>query len=188
MTTITPEPLTAQLDLMDKAWSQTNINQSNTPGTIGMYGTANAYYFYMKFTANPSDNWHDGSTTTKKFRILFQMGGQQSDWTGLWKEISTTQSGGTKLELDPISVTNSVKTQGASQIDSQSRDNSSFKGYLEYTTTNDVTSTTVYMNRLIERSEQTTTDEDVIRIEAGRSLKGTYYTREGTGISFTTEL
>ena len=44
------------------------------------------------------------------------------------------------------------------------------------------------MNRLIERTEQTTTDEEVIRIEAGRSLKGTYYTRDGTGISFTTEL
>ena len=46
----------------------------------------------------------------------------------------------------------------------------------------------VYMNRLIEREEQTEDDESVIRIEAGRSLKGTYYTRDGTGISFTTEL
>ena len=187
-TSITPVPTTAQLALMNKAWSQTNINQTNTPGTIGMYGTADVYYFYMTFTANPSDLWHDGATQAKKFRILFQMGGQQSNWTGLWKNIDTAQASGSKLALDKISVTNSVKTQGASQIDSQSRDNSSFAGYLEFTTTNAVTTTTVYMNRIIEREEQTTTDESVVRIEAGRSLKGTYYTREGTGISFTTEL
>ena len=116
------------------------------------------------------------------------MGGQQSDWTGLYLTISALKSANTKEALLPISVTNSVKTQGASQIDSQSRDNSDFKGYLSWTSTNNVMSTTVFMNRLIERTEQTTTDEEVIRIEAGRSLKGTYYTRDGTGISFTTEL
>ena len=44
------------------------------------------------------------------------------------------------------------------------------------------------MNRIIEQEEQTTSDESIIRIEAGRSIKGTYYTRDGTGISFTTEL
>ena len=152
-TTIDPEPTTAQKDLMNKAWSQTNINQTNTPGTIGMYGTAEKYYFYMTFTANSSDLWHDGATQAKKFRILFQMGGQQSDWTGLWKEIKTAQAGGTKLALDKISVTNSVKTQGASQIDSQSRDNSSFAGYLEFVTSSGTTTTVVHMNRLIEKEE-----------------------------------
>ena len=117
------------------------------------------------------------------------MGGQQSDWTGLYLSISALKTSGTKEALQPISVTNSVKTQGASQIDSQSRDNSSFAGYLEWTAnTASVISTMVYMNRLIEREEQTEDDESVIRIEAGRSLKGTYYTRDGTGISFTTEL
>jgi len=44
------------------------------------------------------------------------------------------------------------------------------------------------MNRLIETTEQTTTDESVIRIEAGRSIKGTYYTKDATSIDFTTEL
>ena len=82
MTTIDPVPTTAQLALMNAAWSQTNINQTNNPGTIGMYGTSEKYYFYMTFKANPSDLWHDG-TTAKTFRILFQMGGQQSDWHGL---------------------------------------------------------------------------------------------------------
>ena len=83
MTTIEPVPSQAQLDLMNAAWSQTNINQTNNPGTIGMYGTSEKYYFYMTFKANPSDLWHEGSPTAKTFRILFQMGGQQSDWHGL---------------------------------------------------------------------------------------------------------
>ena len=116
------------------------------------------------------------------------MGGQQSDWTGLQKSISALNAGGSKVALDPVAVTNSVKTQGDAQIASQSNDNSTFKGYLEFITTNSVTNTIVYMNRIIERDEQTDTDETIVRIEAGRSLKGTYYTREGTGISFTTEL
>ena len=153
MTAIEPKPTDAQLDLMNAAWSQTNINLSNTPGTIGMYGTAEKYYFYMTFTANKSDLWHDGSSVNKTFRILFQMGGQQSDWHGLKKKIDALQNSGTKLALEPISVTNSVKTQGASQIESQSRDNSDFKGYLEFVTSGSDTTTTVYMNRLIERTE-----------------------------------
>ena len=71
MTAIDPAPTQAQLDLMNKAWSQTNINNANTSGTIGMYGTNNAYYFYMTFVANSADGWEDGSSTSKKFRILF---------------------------------------------------------------------------------------------------------------------
>ena len=45
---------------------------------------------------------------------------------------------------------------------------------------------TIY--RKIERDEQTNDDNSIIRIEAGRSIKGTYYTKEGTSINFTTEL
>ena len=58
MTSITPVPSAAQTNLMNEAWSQTNINDANTPGTIGMYGEAEKYYFYMQFVANSSDNWH----------------------------------------------------------------------------------------------------------------------------------
>ena len=44
------------------------------------------------------------------------------------------------------------------------------------------------MNRLIKTTEQTREDQTVIRIEAGRSIKGTYYTRDTSGITFTTQL
>ena len=46
----------------------------------------------------------------------------------------------------------------------------------------------VYVQRLIEKDEQTDTDETVVRLEAGRSLKGTYYQKDGTGINFTVAL
>ena len=45
-----------------------------------------------------------------------------------------------------------------------------------------------YVQRLIERDEQTDADETVVRLEAGRSLKGTYYQKDGTGINFTVDL
>ena len=45
-----------------------------------------------------------------------------------------------------------------------------------------------YVQRLIEKDEQTDTDETVVRIEAGRSIKGTYYQKDGTGINFTVDL
>lgn len=51
-----------------------------------------------------------------------------------------------------------------------------------------ITSSTAYVQRLIEKDEQTDTDETVIRLEAGRSLKGTYYQKDGTGINFTVDL
>ena len=89
MTTITPLPTTEQLTEMNRAWTQTSINEVATPGTIGMYGTDDKYYFYMTFKANSADAWQDGNTS-KDFRIIFQMGGQQSDWTGLTLSIPTT--------------------------------------------------------------------------------------------------
>ena len=83
-----------------------------------MYGSDDKYYFYMEFVANPDDAWHDGNTS-KDFRIIFQMGGQQSDWAGLTLSIPTTVQkaavgklyvGGNNVALEKISVTNSVQT------------------------------------------------------------------------------
>ena len=50
------------------------------------------------------------------------------------------------------------------------------------------TKATVKIQRLIEREEQTETDGTIERIETGRSLKGTYYQKDGTGINFTVSL
>jgi len=46
----------------------------------------------------------------------------------------------------------------------------------------------VKIQRVIEKTEQTEDDGSIERIETGRSLKGTYYQKDGTGISFTVEL
>ena len=70
MTTITPLPSAAMIELMNTAWSQTNINAASTAGTIGMYGSDDKYYFYMTFIASTADAWHT-TPPTKKFRILF---------------------------------------------------------------------------------------------------------------------
>ena len=91
-------------------------------------------------------------------------------------------------------MTNSIKTGGNSNILSDSRDNSTFDGYIHWYYGDDGTASappskcTVYINRLIEREEQTETDGSVVRIETGRSLKGAYYQKDGTAISFTVEL
>ena len=161
MTTITPLPTTEQLTEMNRAWTQTSINEVSTPGTIGMYGTADKYYFYMTFTANSADAWHDGNTS-KDFRIIFQMGGQQSDWTGLTLSIPTatqtaaaskSYAGGQSVELEKISVTNSVQTQGGAKIKEESNNNSDFSGYLDFKSNASVIQTNVYLNRLIETTE-----------------------------------
>ena len=59
---------------------------------------------------------------------------------------------------------------------------------MSFTTSAGQTLTNVFLNKLIEESEQTKTDETVIRIEAGRSLRGVYYTASDAPIQFTTEL
>ena len=72
--------------------------------------------------------------------MLFQMGGQQSDWTGVTFTNSEDITTGFPVDkpLLPISVTNKVYTQGASQITSQSRDNSTFKGFLRFNQVNNI--------------------------------------------------
>ena len=109
----------------------------------------------------------------------------------------------------PISCTNAIKIAGSSQIETDARDNSTFKGYMEFVdessntfaevadlatpwvgTAGSVTidASTAYVQRIIEKDEQTDADETIIRIEAARSLKGTYYQKDGTGINFTVDL
>ena len=84
---------------------------------------------------------------------------------------------------------NSIKTGGNTSIQENARDNSSFKGELEWiATAAPPTSCKVKIVRLIEETEQTNDDASIERIETGRSLKGAYYQKDGTGVSFTIEL
>ena len=194
---ISPIPTSDQTVLMDKEWSQTSVTEVD--GIIGMYGQDNAYYFYHEFQPENDDEWWDGSVLEKNFRVIYQMGDTLSDWTGVTLNVSSTDTYSTdnavqKVQLDKISMTNSIKTGGNSNILSDSRDNSTFDGYIHWyygddgTTAAPPTKCTVYIQRLIEREEQTETDGSVVRIETGRSLKGAYYQKDGTAISFTVEL
>ena len=99
--------------------------------------------------------------------MIYQMGNTLSDWTGVTKAIAsgdTYYSAVTAaVELDQISMTNSIKTGGDSTIETNARDNSTFKGWLEFYYGSDGVTVppeycTVYIQRLIERDEQTTDD------------------------------
>ena len=57
------------------------------------------------------------------------------------------------MELEKISVTNSVQTQGGAKIKEESNNNSEFEGYLEFKANAAVTQTEVYLNKLIEETE-----------------------------------
>ena len=137
------------------------------------------------------------------------MGNTQSEWTGVKLAVSVTLNENGYYDFLPISCTNAIKIAGSSQIETDARDNSTFKGYMHFydasstgVETNDnlnspwigtqgsktIDTSIAYVQRLIEKDEQTDTDETVIRLEAGRSLKGTYYQKDGTGINFTVDL
>lgn len=135
------------------------------------------------------------------------MGNTQSEWTGVKLAITNTLNENGYYDFLPISCTNAIKIAGSSQIETDARDNSTFKGYMHfYDADNSAISDSLadpwtgaagsvtidnalaYVQRLIEQDEQTDTDETVIRLEAGRSLKGTYYQKDGTGINFTVDL
>ena len=81
----------------------------------------------------------------------------------------------------PISCTNAIKIAGSSQIETDARDNSTFKGYMEFVdessntfaevadlatpwvgTAGSVTidASTAYVQRIIEKDEQTDADEN----------------------------
>ena len=125
------------------------------------------------------------------------MGNTLSDWTGITLAIdsaSTYNSVVTSaVTLSQISMTNSIKTGGNSSINDSARDNSTFQGTMTFYygsdgATTPPTKATVAIQRLIEKEEQTETDGTIERIETGRSLKGTYYQKDGTGINFTVSL
>jgi len=95
------------------------------------------------------------------------MGNTLSDWTGVTKAITSSDTYyatvTAAVELDQISMTNSIKTGGDSTIETNARDNSTFKGWLEFYYGSDgatvpPTYCTVYIQRLIEKDEQTTDD------------------------------
>ena len=119
------------------------------------------------------------------------MGNTLSDWTGV--TIKTTTSSNymaQEYDLYQISMTNSIKTGGNTSINDSARDNSTFKGKITFLNgdSGSIERCNVVIVRLIERDEQTEDDGSIQRIENGRSLKGTYYQKDGTGINFTVEL
>ena len=120
------------------------------------------------------------------------MGNTLSDWTGVTIKTTTssTYTAGDEYDLDQISMTNSIKTGGNTSINDSARDNSTFKGKITFINgdSGNIERCNVVIVRLIERDEQTEDDGSIQRIENGRSLKGTYYQKDGTGINFTVEL
>ena len=142
----------------------------------------------MTFEADSTQLWYQGATASKTFRMLFQMGDTLSEWTGVTNTITTDiASAATYVDFLPISVTNSIKTSGATSIVSDAGDNSTFEGYIEYTNAA-APLVKPHIRRLIEKTEQTNSDGTIVRIETGRSLKGTYYQISTTGIIFTVTL
>lgn len=120
------------------------------------------------------------------------MGNTLSDWTGVTIKTTTssTYTADQEYDLDQISMTNSIKTGGNTSINDSARDNSTFKGKITFINgdSGNIERCNVVIVRLIERDEQTEDDGSIQRIENGRSLKGTYYQKDGTGINFTVEL
>ena len=190
-----PWPTADQKLLMTATWEQSSITESSTTGTIGMYGQDDVYYFYHTFQPANDDEWWNAQTLEKDFRVIYQMGNTLSDWTGVTKAFTSSDTYHSSdatavVTLDGISMTNSIKTGGDSTIETNARDNSTFLGRLtfDYDSGTPPSKCIVEIQRLIERTEQTEDDGSIERIETGRSLKGTYYQKDGTGISFTTEL
>lgn len=154
-----------------------------------MFGDGTAYYFYMNFEPMVDDQWWDGAIQEKNFRVLFQMGGTLSDWSGVSFTHDSSITVASTSKLNQISCQNSIKTAGSAQIISESRDNSTFFGYIQWVASASlVDSASVFIVRKIEEEEQTTDDQEIVRIETLRELKGTYYQKDGTGINFTVEL
>ena len=79
-------------------------------------------------------------------------------------------------------MTNDVKTQGSAQILTDGRNNSDFEGVFSFINTGSLVKISLLRETLKE--EQTDDDGSVVRIEAGRSLSGTYYTNSGSAVNF----
>lgn len=182
MASISPVPNTDQLALMNTQWKQTLVTDTNSAGTIGMFGQSEKYYFYMKFTANSDDKWYQANLKNKTFMLIFQMGDTQSEWTGVQLALTADLSTDTTTAMNPLSVTHDVKTQGASLIETDGRNNSDFEGIFDFTASNNRVEIELIRETL--KTEQTNDDGSVVRIEAGRSLSGTYFDQDGSPTSF----
>ena len=67
----------------------------------------------------------------------------------------------------------------------QSFIDSTFYGKIEFSQTEDApTGALVYIERAVPNTEQTEDDGSYTRFEAGRALKGVYYTAEGAAVNF----
>ena len=180
MQDVSPYPSEAARELMKQNWEQTSVTSDN--GTIGMFGTNEKYYFFMKYEAESSELWYQGSTQEKDYILLFQMGDTQSEWTGVQYNIDSDLSTTAGYELSPLSVTNDVKTRGRDQILTDGRNNSDFSGYFNFDSNDN--SIEIQVIRETLKDEQTTDDNSIIRIERGRSLSGTHFTASGTAVNF----
>ena len=141
-----------------------------------------------------TDNWWQGATTATNFLMLFQIGNTSSMWEGVTYVNSADITSAGSVELYRSSTTNTLKdtdtaaTMATNDIAlASSLSNDQFKGYLSFTG-NPVDATTVYIQRHIQNAEQTLDDGTIVRMEAGRVLKGTYYQNDGTAILFSTTL
>ena len=109
-------PTEAQIGPMNTSWSTTDVNQNHVPGTIGMYGNAESYYFYMNFRANDADAWWT-TATNKNFVLLFQDGKSDTKWRGVKYAVSSTISSASTAAMTSIVVVNSTKdTQYTSAV------------------------------------------------------------------------
>ena len=173
------DPTASQLADMNTNWQATKVTKASVPGTVGMFGyevsdadtcpwgedgseicSYDEYYFYMKFV--PYDDIT--ATADAVFRILFQIGNDLSDWSGV-EYINTSASLTLDTDLTPVSVSNQ---NIASRL--YYDDDSYFRGKIfvengKYE---------VVIWRYIPRWEQDETDGSIDRIEKGRLLKGQY--------------
>ena len=92
----------------------------------------------------------------------------------------------TSVTPSAISYTDTVKTSYAcNTILDQSFIDSTFYGEIEFSQTEaGPTGALVYIERAVPNSEQTEDDGSYTRFEAGRALKGVYYTAEGAAVNF----
>ena len=83
-----------------------------------MYGDKDndTYYFYMKFTADEDDLWWSGASSTLNFRVLFQMGDSESEWTGVKADLDTDISSATTVAFEKISVPDYIVDLGNDSI------------------------------------------------------------------------
>ena len=165
---------------MDENYSAGSVISDSQTATVGMFGMDAevgfnddypSYFFYMKF--QPADDFC-ATTTARTFRMLFQMGNGSSNWTGVrWANDQTASSPGI-YALNQSSLQNDK----LSSVNESEKDNSTFYGEI------DCGNNEITILRLIERDEQTNTDESIIRIEKGRVLSGKYWDLTSSMVDF----